>query len=651
MLNLILSLFVCLAMSVSGVSALPAQPETATTTVVRNVTVGLDGKSVTLNPELALTTAVGREQALTHFEIRSGDSVLLPMSLELAPDQARFSLMNSGRAYSITENALLGMLFEGAAGKEIEQLRTALNGIAELYYSEGAMMALLQDETLDDRLTDVLLENWCDVTGTLMYRTEVEVDGALCPSKSIDLHSDFNGLVAALKRTSESEDAQVALAAGVILNLINQTQSLGDLLIGELDLNNISPLALNESGEAVPLATPLGSGSQSGGVGKLEFDLDYQLVEGTEFSNEVIDMIVTDLDAVTEERTHIENRRQGDTTQISYRVHSADALTSGTETLLEYSGSITDLGANAQRVDLSYNVEYGDSGILSGAKAYRIRAFGALQGETGDASDLHFDMELQKDSDVLATLDARYAGAAGADGARTSHVELALSLLDEKDPHDLSLSFDVERSRGAVVNDLEGLTELSLNDANGEGVKRLRLELLGLTANAATLSAEESVLALQNLLDEGLPLVVNGVMQVERSTEYVNMYSADSVEDAKKIFEGRIPDFTPPEGYELDSIQVSAYSYYALYVNGDRAFYMDVDSYGMNTDGAAVHYGLLKDDGTLETASGSPVEIYLVNGAVQRAVVTREDMYIYFSFRDEGVNLNEFRAILAGLGK
>ena len=98
MLNLILSLFVCLAMSVSGVSALPAQPETATTTVVRNVTVGLDGKSVTLNPELALTTAVGREQALTHFEIRSGDSVLLPMSLELAPDQARFSLMNSGRA-------------------------------------------------------------------------------------------------------------------------------------------------------------------------------------------------------------------------------------------------------------------------------------------------------------------------------------------------------------------------------------------------------------------------------------------------------------------------------------------------------------------------------------------------------------------------
>ena len=45
------------------------------------------------------------------------------------------------------------------------------------------------------------------------------------------------------------------------------------------------------------------------------------------------------------------------------------------------------------------------------------------------------------------------------------------------------------------------------------------------------------------------------------------------------------------------------------------------------------------------------MEIYLVNGAVQRAVVTREDMYIYFSFRDEGVNLNEFRAILAGLGK
>ena len=59
MMNTILSILVCIAMLFSGTTALPAQPETAVTWTLRNVTIGYDGESVTLAPEARITTAIG----------------------------------------------------------------------------------------------------------------------------------------------------------------------------------------------------------------------------------------------------------------------------------------------------------------------------------------------------------------------------------------------------------------------------------------------------------------------------------------------------------------------------------------------------------------------------------------------------------------
>lgn len=178
----------------------------------------------------------------------------------------------------------------------------------------------------------------------------------------------------------------------------------------------------------------------------------------------------------------------------------------------------------------------------------------------------------------------------------------------------------------------------------------LSLEVLGLAADAATLGSEESVLKLQNMFSEGIAFRWNGMMQVEKSVEYVDMYEAKSVEDAAKVFEGRIPDFTPPTGYELDKIHVSSYSYNAYYVNGEKALVLDVSSYGQNQDGYSVRHALLREDGALESVSGDPVEIYTYGSAVSHASVAREDMVVYISFK-EPVNLSEFRAVLNGLGR
>ena len=47
-MNAILSILVCFAMLFSGGAALPAQPETATTRTLRNLTIAVDGESVPL---------------------------------------------------------------------------------------------------------------------------------------------------------------------------------------------------------------------------------------------------------------------------------------------------------------------------------------------------------------------------------------------------------------------------------------------------------------------------------------------------------------------------------------------------------------------------------------------------------------------------
>lgn len=657
MLNLLLSLFVCMALSVGSVGALPATPETATSTVVRNVTIGLDEESVTLNPEMELVTAIGQSQALAHFEIRSGDDVLLPMSLDLEPDYARFALMNSGRSYSITENALLGMIFDGASGKEVEQLRSVLDGLANLYYADAAMLAMLRDEELSRRFESALLENWMDATGTMERKTEVEIDGALYAGRHIDLHSDVDGLIAAVDATAGSEDADVAAVARLILEMLNQYRSVGKFISENFDLSEISPLALNESGEAVPLTSTLpagGNGSASGGgdaLPNLEFDIEFLLADGVDVVYEKVDAIVSDLDAISEERINYELVQQENVSHLEYRVHSSDSLNSGTETLVEVSGDITEADENSGSVNLEYNIEFGDSGIFTGTEAYRIRAYGAISGDLGDANDVRFDMELEEDGASLATFNGSYADSGESDGARSGHVELALSLKDEKDPHDLTLSFDVDRVKSAPTDYFADLQELSLGDESSNGVAMLRLEALGLAANAATLASEESVLQLQSMFSEGFAFRWSGMMQVEKSVEYVDMYEAKSVEDAAKIFEGRIPDFTPPAGYELDQIRVSSYSYHAYYVNGEKAFRLDLNSYGQDQPSYSVQHALLQEDGTLKSISGTPVDIYTTGGAVNYASISRDDMTIYISFKDPGVNLNEFRAILAGLGQ
>ena len=95
-MNAILSILVCFAMLFSGGAALPAQPETATTWTLRNLTISTDEGSATLTPELRLTAAIGRAAARLQFEAANDGETLLPVPGALSEACLRFPLRHRG---------------------------------------------------------------------------------------------------------------------------------------------------------------------------------------------------------------------------------------------------------------------------------------------------------------------------------------------------------------------------------------------------------------------------------------------------------------------------------------------------------------------------------------------------------------------------
>lgn len=133
-MNAVFSLILSLVLIFSG-SSLPAVPETAAVTSLRNVRVTLDGETVSLPHELILTTAVGMEEIGAAFEIRNGDETLLPLRGVLTADALDFAFSDAGHYFHLSDEGLAesGMLpFTKEEAQALDRLV-----IAALHYQEA----------------------------------------------------------------------------------------------------------------------------------------------------------------------------------------------------------------------------------------------------------------------------------------------------------------------------------------------------------------------------------------------------------------------------------------------------------------------------------------------------------------------------------
>ena len=181
-MNAILSILVCIAMLFSGGAALPEQPETATVRTLRNLTIATDEGSVTLTPELRLTTAIGSEQAIAQFEVVRGDDVLLPMAGELTKDGVRFRLRDGGSVYSLTSDALLELMEAGDADAQLMAL------MVDYLNSYSALLSrTMNDASFQQELSRTMFELFVSACGGEAEQVTLEIDGAEVPAQRAQL--------------------------------------------------------------------------------------------------------------------------------------------------------------------------------------------------------------------------------------------------------------------------------------------------------------------------------------------------------------------------------------------------------------------------------------------------------------------------------
>ena len=197
-MNAILSFIVCFAMLFSGGATLPAQPETATVWTLRNLSVTTDEGSVTLNPELRLTTAIGTESARMQFGIVNGDDVLMPIAGEITPDCLRFTMGNSGCVYTLTNEALMDSM-EGD-----EMALKAFEYMADYTDSYAAMMTSMRSADFQWQLTDMVLDLLIRSCGATPEPTTVEIDGQQLPAQRVHLDVTTDAMLDMLEGNIET---------------------------------------------------------------------------------------------------------------------------------------------------------------------------------------------------------------------------------------------------------------------------------------------------------------------------------------------------------------------------------------------------------------------------------------------------------------
>ena len=557
-MNAILSIIVCFAMLFSGGATLPAQPETATVRTLRNLSVTTDEGSVTLNPELRLTTAIGTESARMQFEIVNGDDVLLPIAGEITPDCLRFTMGNSGSVYTLTSEAMMALLEEEGDAEENEQMMQALEYMGEYVASYTALMnRSMRDADFRAQLAVLGFDLLADTCGATPEQTTVEIDGQQVPAERIHLE---------LNPTASFDLMEAMASCGVpeIEDMMGVYAQMFGAIMGE-EYDSASDFVAAMRAE-IPVDADLADASYpmdavyTRGVEPLymEIQMDAPLDETASIQLHVVE-IATGEEARASANMTLTFAENGADMQMDFAMDAQQVgpmndpqsvdlhaelcvknswiinATDSTDSSLDY--------VSTDRRSLVMNLSAAvDDGLESGT----LDLFAGIEssfGYSGETPDC-----VSSDLTVHITSDDRRED----DGSVTSAVVIDL----ECDGEAGVISYELNCLEGAPVPefdesksvDLMGILEGDLmGTLEGDELSPAMLSFVSdasaLSADAVALSTEESVAAMVELLKPEELFV-----EMEESNSY------DSLEAAAEVYQGGLFDFELPEDMVVDSI-------------------------------------------------------------------------------------------------
>ena len=578
-MNAILSILVCFAMLFSGGAALPAQPETATTWTLRTLTISTDEGSATLAPELRLTTAIGSEQAIAQFEVVRGDDVLLPMAGELTNDGVRFRLCDGGSVYSLTNDALLELMGSDAPSDTL---------MVDYLNSYSALLSrTMNDASFQQELSRTMIDLFVSACGGEAEQVTLEIDGVEVPAQR----------------------AQLELTPEAALNLLDGLASCGVTEVEDM-LNSYMLL----------LASAMGADYAS--LSDLTAELRAQLAEedvADEFSFPVeltwttedpahaeiaMDFNVDETSAVqlsvtgtfTDEKTDLDmtlsfttDDGMGNTNQMDFRMtKQVDGPLNAPENVELH------LVASSQN---DWKSEYSEEGVEAVVHSYvsssamnfaldvNAAVVDGLERATIDlsanqSSSYDYDGDVNTDKSVLSahiSSDDR----SEADGSVTTAVAMDIDV----DSENVQLSWELNRAEGMPVPSFDDsktvdLAEILREDEDSAASIALMSDALKLSADATSLCADESVLAMLELLGiDPEAMLDDGTVSEEIDYEDDDTVTVYSMDEAAEIYAGVLPAFTVPEGLELDEIYVSEAYLDAYYSSPDGERYLDLSCF------------------------------------------------------------------------
>ena len=633
-MNAILSILVCFAMLFSGGAALPAQPETATTWTLRNLTISTDEGSATLTPELRLTAAIGSEQAIAQFEVVNGDDVLLPMAGELTGDGVRFRLCDGGSVYSLTNDALLELMGSDAPSDTL---------MVDYLNSYSALLSrTMNDASFQQEFSRTMIDLFVSACGGEAEQVTLEIDGAEVPAQR----------------------AQLELTPEAALNLLDGLASCGVTEVEDM-LNSYMLL----------LASAMGADYAS--LSDLTAELRAQLAEedvADEFSFPVeltwttedpahaeiaMDFNVDETSAVqlsvtgtfTDEKTDLDmtlsfttDDGMGNTNQMDFRMtKQVDGPLNAPENVELH------LVASSQN---DWKSEYSEEGVEAVVHSYvsssamnfaldvNAAVVDGLERATIDlsanqSSSYDYDGDVNTDKSVLSahiSSDDR----SEADGSVTTAVAMDIDV----DSENVQLSWELNRAEGMPVPSFDDsktvdLAEILREDEDSAASIALMSDALKLSADATSLCADESVLAMLELLG------IDPEAMLDDGTVY-------SMDEAAQIYEGTLPAFTVPEGLELDSIDVSEGYLDAYFRSDDGARRIDLNCFDNSYYYFEIKQFYAYQDGKLVPADAS---VQLLVEESQDAVFNASVYFpngTYFFYFD-GFTQEEVEAVLASL--
>ena len=578
-MNAILSILVCFAMLFSGGAALPAQPETATTWTLRNLSVTTDEGSVTLTPELRLTGALGSEAALMQFEVVNGDDVLLPMAGGLTQDGVRFRLCDGGSVYSLSSDALLELM-----GEDAEAL-LPLTYLADYLGSYTALLnRTLTDASYQQELSQTVIELFVSACGGTVEEITVELDGAEVPAQRVQLELTPEALLNLLDGFASCGVTEVEDMLNSYMQLLSSATGMYYASLSDFTAEQ-RELLMEEDAISFPMELTWTTEGPAHAEIAMDFNVDETSAVQLSFSETYTDE-ETSLDMILSFAT---DDGMGNTNQMDFHMtEQVDGPLNAPENVELH------IEATSQN---DWKSEYSEEGVEAVVHSYvsssamnfaldvNAAVVDGLDRATIDlsanqSSSYDYDGDVNTDESVLSahiSSDER----SEADGSVTTAVAMDIDV----DGETVQLSWELNRAEGAPVPSFDesktvDLAEILREDEDSAASIAMMSDALKLSADATSLCADESVLAMLELLDiDPDAMLDDGTVSEEIDYEDDDTATVYSMDEAAEIYAGVLPAFTLPEGLELDEIYVSEAYLDAYYSSPDGERYLDLSCF------------------------------------------------------------------------